>query len=392
MNKFLKSRKESINIAEKFHEFSYRSNDMESPFTDVRDHLFLDHSLSDFLFVESTMFSEIEKSLNEIQLSKVWRARATRIREDVENLIEFNLAHKHVSDADYLCIGCSCTTSYGLPFSFSWPMIIKELTGKKVNNFGKSGTGIHFQCALAIASMRRYGKPVNLFALFPDVYRMWMPSPDSIESTIGDSARGTSSIPETKHRYTIHSSYHKNDSTYKTQNKNVGHKVTTLESIAGTKHTFPPELPVIDSIMILKMLEEYCSIAGINFVFTSWSYDSNLIFNSIDEIRNSKSYKKPIIVDSAIHNVEMLIDTRTGHRDEWLEVESNLSIIGGSSWRKMGSHDSAMTCNHEPQTSEQAKFWHVGSDSAHPGFHDQIHYAEHFIGEQIDNDLLRKVK
>jgi hypothetical protein len=48
-------------------------------------------------------------------------------------------------------------------------------------------------------------------------------------------------------------------------------------------------------------------------------------------------------------------------------------------------------CEHEPQTELQKQFWLIASDGKHVGFHDQIHFAEHFLQKQISNEDLKKI-
>lgn len=383
--------KKQVDVYSVLHEFSYRGDGMESPFTDIKEHLFAPTSENDFFLSESQVLCDFG-NLNEKAQSGIWAAREAKSVRYMEWLIKHKIMPAYYDNPDYLCIGCSCTSAWGLPIEYSWPMIIAAFTGKKVNNFGRSGTGIDFQCSIAIASSVRYGMPENVLAMFPDPYRMWMPAPTPLESTIGDNVRGSREIPQTEHRHTVHSAYHTYDETYKTSVKGIGHRTTTLESIAGTKHIFPPASAVQNSLIALRMLDTYCSLSNINFSFSSWSFDGNLLLNSINEIATSKSYKRPIIVSSKNNAYDMLIDTRTNFKSAWREAELKYSIIGDASWRRMGCPGEDNTCDHEPQTHAQEKFWHVASDNSHPGLHDQIHYAEHLLSTPIGNDLLKVIK
>lgn len=283
-------------------------------------------------------------------------------------------------DPEFACIGCSCTVSMGLIEQYSWPSIISEYTGKKVNNLSSPGSGVEFLCSLAIDSFAKFGKPKRLLAMFPDIYRMW---------TINSHPKNG------EKNHTIHASWHTDVHEYflDVRHSFMGRddKPETLRPFVfadsnGRKTTASPDLVIFNSFMLLEMLIHYCKINNIDFRFASWDNELNYLFSQIDYYKNN--YIPARILDSEkIVRSDKLIQSETPMNDAWWDSEVGISEIYRVAWRRLGVGD---TCGHVPQTDYQRKWWSVASDMGkHPGIHDQIHFAEHLLGEKIENDFLR---
>jgi hypothetical protein len=283
---------------------------------------------------------------------------------------------------EYVCIGCSCTVSMGLIEEYSWPSLIRSLTGLKVNNLSAPAAGTDFVCSLAIDSFAKYGKPKKLLALFPDIYRLWTLSPSS------NSCDGMT--------HTVHASWHTDVDEYFLD---VRHSFISgldrpdtaspmlFKNYLGEYSTFPPDLTIFNSLSTLEILIKFCNINDIEFKFSSWENDANSIFASLDYYKDN--YVDVVIAKdlSAARKNGELINSETPDDEIWWDDDVNLRKTYLAPWRRIGK---SKTCNHYPQTEYQKKWWSVANDvGQHPGIHDQIHFAEHLSGLDISNEFLR---
>lgn len=282
---------------------------------------------------------------------------------------------------DYVCIGCSCTVSMGLIEDYSWPSIIRALTGMKVNNLSSPGAGIEFLCSLAIDSFAKFGNPQKVLALFPDVYRMW---------TIN-------SVPKNdqKENHTIHTSWHTEVSEYFLD---VRHSFISGKDRPNTampfvfsgnmnrRATLSPDMAIFNNFTLLEMLSNYCKLNNIQFKFVSWENEANDLFSKMKHL--SENYLPAVVSHNFQKSKESgeFIESTIGMDSIWWEKEIPISDIYKNPWRRIGL---GKKCDHFPQTEYQEKFWSVAGDSGnHPGIHDQIHFAEHLIGQKITNNFL----
>lgn len=284
-----------------------------------------------------------------------------------------------LEDPEYVCIGCSCTVSMGLIEEYSWPSIIRALTGKRVNNLSSPGAGIEFLCSIAIDSFAKFGKPKKVLALFPDVYRMW---------TIN-------SVQDNKQTHTIHASWHTEVSEYfldvrhsfisGKDRPNTATPFIFSNGISG-KTTFSPDIAIFNNFTILEILANYCKINDVEFNFASWENEANDLFSKMNHL--DKNYI-PAIVSRDFQKSRELNEFRestTGMDSIWWQNEVSISDVYRNPWRRLGF---GKKCDHYPQTEYQEKWWSVAGDSGnHPGIHDQIHFAEHLLRQGITNNFL----
>jgi hypothetical protein len=286
-------------------------------------------------------------------------------------------------DPEYLCIGCSCTVAMGLLEDYSWPAMLRKLTGAKVNNLSSPGSGIDFLCSLAIDSFVKYGKPKKIYALFPDLYRLWTLSPTANNEN------------EKAMTHTIHASWHTDINEYFLD---VRHSFISgldrpdtanpmrFKNYLNEKTSFPPDLAIFHSLSTLDILINYCALNEIDFRFASWENNANSTFSKLGHY--STNYRKAILSEDLIESrsAGALIASLTDLDSDWWEDDLSLRKIYGAPWRRMGL---SVSCNHQPQTEYQHKWWSVAGDiGEHPGIHDQVHFLEHLSGMEVSNDFL----
>ncbi len=285
---------------------------------------------------------------------------------------------------DFVCIGCSCTVAMGLVEEYSWPSIIREFTGAKVNNLSSPGAGIEFLCSIAFDSFAEFGVPQNVLAIFPDVYRMW--SVNSYSDFTNDK------------NHTIHASWHTDVDEYFLDVRHSAlasdDRPETLKPFVftgsnGRKTTSCVDLTIFNSFTALEMMLHYCSMNKINFKFSSWDNELNNLFSQISYYEKNYVPAKVFENNTKITKSDTLIRSSTKMNEIWWDQEIGISEIYRLPWRRLGIGEE---CDHLPQTDYQKMWWSVANDvGRHPGIHDQIHFAEHLLGLKIGNDFLEKM-
>jgi hypothetical protein len=314
----------------------------------------------------------------------------TAIRGNDERSSEYGLDMGDKSafwiNPDVIAIGCSFTQMGDLPYSFNWPKIIEYTQRLKVNNCGQSSSGVNFEIAYAMDVIKNYGTPKKIYALFPNLDRAVLPHKfnkvsNNIElANVDWDSRISGYVARTKHlasRLLFPDSY---DEFYVSM-----HKKRIKQQ--------PPETVVFQSFLLIDMLETMCTAAGIDFRFSTWNprgietfkrlkYNSYVHPRDCTELNTSKS---PLAKswEEEISNSKVF----TIHNNDFREAGIDRGV---RPWEMFGV-ENCSECEHEPQTELQNKFWLVAADGRHVGFHDQIHFAEHFLQKQISNEDLKKI-
>jgi hypothetical protein len=276
-----------------------------------------------------------------------------------------------VNNPDYLCIGCSFTSGEGLPDIYSWPSVIREFTGKTVNNCSMRGAGISWLVYASFDVMKKYGSPKNVFALFPDMERALIYEGKNNKNKIGAFFTG-----EVRHSY-----WDTMLGDFVSKKKNGSLEPLEFKDFQGRKYNLQLESVIFQSFLMLDALDSHFEIQRIPFKFSSWTPH---VYESFKRIKD----KYPSFLESRYWEKE--IDTATNHREEWMKAESSNNEMARSLWRRFGHIDGDDNlCQHEPQTESQSRFWSIAADGKHPGLHAQIHFAEYFLGKSIGNDFLK---
>jgi hypothetical protein len=287
---------------------------------------------------------------------------------------------------DVVTMGCSFTQMGDLPYSFNWPKIIEHTQGLKVNNCGLCGSGVNLEIAFAMDVMKKFGFPSTIYALFPNMERAFMPHEiDEKNENISLSA------------IEWHSSigvYAQNSAPYYPREKsNKAKEFVITEN--GNKHYVSSVPIVFQSLLLIEIFEGMCDAAGIDFKFSSWFPRSITTFKDLE----FSSYIKPY--DFGSMNISSS-DFSKKWEDDVINDSQLFSLNNFEShelgidgpirpWQMFGVHDGVLQCDHEPQTEMQDLFWVRAADGMHVGFHDQIHFAEHFIQKRISNSEIKEI-
>jgi len=234
-------------------------------------------------------------------------------------------------NAPILCVGCSFTSGEGLPEPYSWPSIIRSFTGVSVNNCSLRGASIPWLVYAAIDVLKRYGVPQRVFALFPDLDRAFVHQWDDGSST-------------------SHAYWDGGMRSYTQRSENGKPVPFELQDAYGDTYYVQREMAIFQSFVMLDVFDSLLELQNVDFCFTSWQQEAYEAFERLSE-------KYPSFLAS----------------EHWDYPDRALC-------KKFGS---SIECSHSPQSGPQARFWDVAADGRHPGLHDQIHIAEHFLQTPI---------
>lgn len=295
-------------------------------------------------------------------------------RDQDGNFLHITMGDKsrYYDDPDIVTMGCSYTEAGALPSMMNWSKFIEQKTKLKVNNCGYPGSGLAFQAGFASDVISRFGAPKTIYLLLPNIDRAWLPeklNEDeemlSLRHVDWDTSVGA---------YVAH--------TYARSGERLFSEFN-LNGTDGEKYPIPPELVVFYSFLIIDIFEALCKAGGITFKFATWHSKEQLVFNNSLKY---ESYEPVKVIPEVNKSTSPLLR-------KWREAEAEQAAKGfgltahSRPWELFGIRD-VYTCDHEPQTAMQEKYWVYAADGRHAGVHDHVHFAEHFMQQPITNDDL----
>jgi hypothetical protein len=170
------------------------------------------------------------------------------------------------SSANILAAGCSNTYGLGVPVNGAWPTILKSLTNKSVHNISRPGMSIQELIFQIFAYFKTFGNPETLVCLFPDPFRMQIPTKKNL-SNVG----GVNKDDEI-------SDIHLNHKT----NTKISDRQKYLKIPYDYRETLPMEVPLFFSMKLIHMLEQYCNSNNIKFVWSSWDINFRNVCDNVD--------------------------------------------------------------------------------------------------------------
>jgi len=269
-----------------------------------------------------------------------------------------------VDNPDYACIGCSCTVSKGLPVQYSWASIVRSFTGKTVNSYSEIGAGYRKLILLTLHASLRHGKPKEILSLLPDPYRVWFPYSWLRKDDDGQIVFG-------------HSYWENDIKSYMHNHMGSGIQPCELVDHHGRKHLISPEIAAFENVVAFDAFQSMCVAMGVPAKSMTWYRPEDPTTIDAHDIFTIK------------RNPNIRLATSTQLFDEYEMMEKELG--GEGRWRRLGAPSRVASCDHEPLTAYQKKFWYVGHNCRHPGLHDQIHFAEQLLGMEIPSDFLREL-
>lgn len=270
---------------------------------------------------------------------------------------------EHVLEPEIITLGCSLTAGMGLPWNFTWPGIVQHVSGRSVNNIGRSGHNLWRQADRLAHHLAKYKSAKHVFVLVPDLWR---------SVTVANEEN----LPSLKT-----SSYNWHVGAFTDfDNKSKKHSPYMHVAVDNSVSTIAVDLIVDRNLDALSIIKGMCEIVGAELKFFSWDYSSQNIFRSIGCYPELQEWP------------EHLLDQSTGkdgksHNLRW-------GFPDPAAW--MGTE---ICCDLEPQSDWQSVCWKYALDrpainggNSHPGLHSQIHFAEIMLGHKITEDMIKDLK
>lgn len=337
--------------------------------------------------------NKFHRTLADGKTLKISGGEARKIFPDYDPAREYRInslgyrGPEFIPDAPILAAGCSFTFGRGADESAIWPSVISRSMGLEHNNLSKSGASVSWIVEKIFSYFREFGHPKYLFCLFPDTKRFVAPVDGVVltrDPEINPKNFGEPGTSGKKGQYL-----------YNEMGKNLSELVETkyLKRPYNIRDLHTPELGLYLAVRQIRILEQYCKLANINFIWGTWDYElsyyaaeinkhEDLKFDSYGNL-NVLFYKKmeQNLYKDAIFNVDM------GNESEaWQYINC------------INNHDNVecdcyqSKCHSDLKDLYGERDFHTGSDIldgdliAHPGAHLHSHYAEAFLAA-----LARKV-
>jgi hypothetical protein len=268
--------------------------------------------------------------------------------------------------ADLLFAGCSFTYGMGVPENGIWGSVVADRLGLTYNNLSQNAASIPWLVKQIFAYFNEFGNPKVLLCLFPPLTRTFFPSnPEILISKASQSDYSTEDSSGEKSIFNIElSSMNKNSS-----RPSYSKKPHYVEDVLST------DFLVYTSMQSIRMLEQYCSSSGIQFLWGSWHHPFCSIMEGpvgLTDRYNFNSYVK------------------TGY-DMWKDKDNKLDpdVFGETPQSEalcLAKHDGgACSCYdcHSDLSNLYGDAFYKATDTlrGHPhfGVHRHIHIAESFI-------------
>ena len=253
--------------------------------------------------------------------------------------------------ADVLTLGCSQTFGIGIQYiNNTWPAMLSKKLNLSYANLGKGGSSINSQIRRAYAYINKYGKPKNIFAIFPDFNRFEFP-------VVKDHLIPNKNKNSLKYLEVLH-----------TKDINDIPKVSSAPH--DIRDVIPQQVAHFFSAQYILMFEQFCKEAGINLVWSTWSVPEQILICKIKEM-NDLSYNNFIELEEY----------------KWFRnPELNIEEYRNSSYNKVGEVVGCHTDYNNSPDFHIALDISVGLYGAHSGVHHHIHWAEIMYSHAIKNN------
>lgn len=266
------------------------------------------------------------------------------------------------SKTEMLVTGCSHTFGSGIKTEHRWGDILSKKLNLSYSNLGVPGASVERIVRDLFCYFKTYGHPKYIFALFPNFHRMEIINNPRYFKT-GDYDRASKKMqtinPSNKkdiYRITAH-----------TNDVPLNHKFYTQPLIAES--ILPAETPQFYSSIFIQMLEQYCELANITLIWSTWHNDQNKILEEVNKMYPG-TYKNKVNItkgiwefDKKINKIKYIEDGSVINCHEYYREVDNITF-------------------------DLAKDIEFGIDLAHWGTHRHLHIAEDFekIFKEIKSD------
>lgn len=274
---------------------------------------------------------------------------------------------------DLVIAGCSQTFGMGLEENQVWGNILAKHFELRASNLSIPGSSTESIVNNIFAYFKEYGHPKMLLALFPDMYRMQIPTH---RNQITSSAIRNENDKEGGHPYLTYLYLDKVDQKTK---PNYQKSPFDLEEI------LTPDVAFFHNMKSIMILSQYCKAVGIKFYWSTWREELDIAITKIKT--ESREYDDYVSLD--------FCNWYTSYEDG----KDPFGIEGTLIYLSKYHNQYALDCNkcynnqacseivecHEYLKESSPELFEYGIDRVHMGTHKQQHIAESFI-KRIENE------
>lgn len=264
--------------------------------------------------------------------------------------------------AKLLYAGCSTTFGTGVPEEAIWGSMVASKLGVPWANISKQGTSASWIVKSIFAYFDKYGHPDTVCCLFPDLFRTTIATNTAQLRYTGNGAADD------------HKSANGFTKIYDIHLENVLPPSLALD-YSKKPHdmldVIPADTAVYSSIQSILLLDQYCRVNGIKFIWSTW--DVNIV-SFISELKSLYPKNYSGFVDSDL--------------DWWIDnPDQNVAgevYIGSSGESVQGKDLPPIDCHQELLDKYGVNFYRGLDDFhgvryAHPGIHQHAHVADAFL-------------
>jgi hypothetical protein len=228
-------------------------------------------------FLENKHIGLFEPGTNNVYKKDGKDLSQTHTLDDINkySINSYGLRGKEInSEIDILAVGCSFTFGVGVPDNGTWSSFLEEKTNKNVLNFGFTGYSIPFLSKKIIEFCSNYSKPKKIYCLFPELFRMmFVVDPDNYN------------VKKINNNQSLFlQSFHPKIEI--NQKSEMSFKFDTFDEFTKMNNGTSPHGGIFESIMHIRMLENFCKINKIELVWTTWCEPSSIILEKLGEDKN----------------------------------------------------------------------------------------------------------
>jgi hypothetical protein len=296
------------------------------------------------------------------------------------NVNSYGYRGKEFSSDDRLVVaGCSYTYALGVPEETSWhELVSKELNLSKSSSVAKIGASISLIVEKLFSYFSEFGNPEYLLCLFPDPHRYAAPLDGVVLDFDGERRwwlmePGTSGTgPQITYNYRAQATKRLVETSY-------------IKRPYDIKQIYTPEMTLHTSIRAIRTLEQYCKVAGIKLLWTTWD---DAFVRYLDVIQKNNELKFSDYFDLNFINYKKKVPS--GYRYNIYNekiMSTDSKFYHCSRDHKEIDCNCSLDCHQELIDIYGERNFLIGTDKvehesdAHPGIHTHRHYADRFIEE-----------
>jgi hypothetical protein len=269
------------------------------------------------------------------------------------------------SGAKVIASGCSFTYGVGVPGETIWANVVGKELGVEPQILAMPGISVSTIVESLFKYFRVYGNPETVLCLFPNLYRLKIPIDGEILASKSYDLIGK----ENKVFSTVHI-------------ENFNSK-KYIKKPFDAKQVFSEDIALYFSLKSIRMLEQYCLSAGINLVWSTWSYRFNDYVTYLNKFENYKFDNYFNLLDKSCYSYKktepVVKEVILKDRETYLMCEKDHQTVECSCY--LTCHEDLLDTYGPEQFNIGLDYLTRGVDAAHPGVHLQAHFAEAFLSE-----------